>query len=187
MKYFIRAIANAKNKSQRDALCLSSWSCGMPVPAFHSCRFGKDGCLSTRHACFWFPPPSSCSSISMEIKKKDKGRKECLIFLRWKIEKRKQKRRFDLWEIRFPSEMYLIHFPRPISSTKQVKKCFFGCFFTAKWCTKKKKNFCRRRIQTFGRCAPPSECTIFLLSIHSQHPFSPGWHLLLARGWINHT
>lgn len=55
MKYFIRAIANAKNKSQRDALCLSSWSCGMPVPAFHSCRFGKDGCLSTRHTCFWFP------------------------------------------------------------------------------------------------------------------------------------
>lgn len=41
MKYFISSIANAKYKSQGDALCLSSWSCEMPVPALHSFSFGR--------------------------------------------------------------------------------------------------------------------------------------------------
>lgn len=108
MKYFIRAIANAKNKSQRDALCLSSWSCGMPVPAFHSCRFEKDGCLSTRHTCFWFPPPPSSCSISIEIKKRQRKKGT--------LDLSKQKRHFDLWEIWFPSKMYLIPPPTPLAS-----------------------------------------------------------------------
>lgn len=114
MKYFIRAIANAKNKSQRDALCLSSWSCGMPVPAFHSCRFGKDGCLSTRHTCFWFPA-SILLFFNKYRERKDKGRKERLIFPNKRdnliCEKSDSLRRC----------IYYTPLP-PISTTKQVKK-----------------------------------------------------------------
>lgn len=101
LKYFIRAIANAKNKSQRDALCLSSWSCGMPVPAFHSCCFGKDGCLSTRQTCFWSPPPpnppSSCSLISIEIKKRQ--RKKARLDLST-LEDRGAQTKETIWSVR---------------------------------------------------------------------------------------
>lgn len=45
-------MANAKYKSQGEALCLSSWSCGMPVSAPQSLLFGKAGCLFTRRAAF---------------------------------------------------------------------------------------------------------------------------------------
>lgn len=118
-------------------------------------------------------PPSSCSSISMEIKK-DKGRKECLIFLCWKIEKRKQKRRFDLWEIRFPSEMYLIHFPRPIRSTKQVKKCFFGCFLQPNGARKKKKTFAGEEVRPSDAAPLPLNAPYFSCQ------YTPSIHFHLA-------
>lgn len=55
MKYFISSIANAKYKSQGNALCLSSWSCGTPVPVLHSFFSRKAGCLFTRHTAFDSP------------------------------------------------------------------------------------------------------------------------------------
>lgn len=66
MKYFISSIANAKYKSQGDALCLSSWSCGMPVLVLHSVSFGKAPCLFIRHTPF-----DSSSLLFFNIKKKE--------------------------------------------------------------------------------------------------------------------
>lgn len=66
MKYFISSIANAKYKSQGDALCLSSWSCGMPVLMLHSVSFGKAPCLFIRHTPF-----DSSSLLFFNIKKKE--------------------------------------------------------------------------------------------------------------------
>lgn len=84
MKYFISSIANAKYKSQRDALCLSSWSCGMPVPMLHSFFFGKAGCLFTD--TLLLIPPSSYSSISPKNRKRKGKKKNPSIFLHWKTE-----------------------------------------------------------------------------------------------------
>ena len=55
MKYFISSIANAKYKSQGDALCLSNWSWDMPVPVLHSFSSGKAGCLFIRQTAFDSP------------------------------------------------------------------------------------------------------------------------------------
>lgn len=65
MKYFISSIANAKYKSQGDAPCLSSWSCGMPVLVLHSVSFGKAPCLFIRHTPF-----DSSSLLFFNIKKR---------------------------------------------------------------------------------------------------------------------
>lgn len=74
MKYFISSIANAKYKSQGDALCLSSWSCGMPVPVLHSFSFGKAGCLFTRHSAFDSPHPPILQ-YKKNHKKEEEGKK----------------------------------------------------------------------------------------------------------------
>lgn len=81
MKYFISSIANAKYKSQGDALCLSSWSCGMPVPELHSFFFGKAGCLFTRHTAFDTP----ILLFFNKYKKREKIKKT-QSFLHWQIE-----------------------------------------------------------------------------------------------------
>lgn len=105
MKYFISSIANAKYKSQRDALCLSSWSCGMPVPMLHSFFFGKAGCLFTD--TLLLIPPSSYSSISPKNRKRKGKKKETLDLSSLEDRNHEQKRQFDLlmWEIRFSSEI----------------------------------------------------------------------------------
>lgn len=131
-------------------------------------------------------PPSSCSSISTEIKKRQ--RKNEMLDLST-LEDREAKTKEAIWSVRnqIPFWDVFITLPPPHQQHQTSKKMFFCFFFNSQMVHTEKKNFCRRRIQTFGRRAPPSEYAIFLLSIHSQHPFSPGWHLLLARGWINHT
>lgn len=67
-------MANAKYKSQGEALCLSSWSCGMPVSARQSLLFGKAGCLFTRRAAF----DASILRFFSELKKRERdgGREE---------------------------------------------------------------------------------------------------------------
>lgn len=113
MKYFISSIANAKYKSQGDAVCLSSWSCGMPVPVLHGFFFGKGWVFVHKTHCFLIPS-SSYSSISSKKKKKEKKRqKETSVpfFFTLADRNHEQKRQFDLlmWEIRFPSEIYPLH------------------------------------------------------------------------------
>lgn len=84
MKYFISSIANAKYKSQRDAVCLSS--CGVPVPVLHSFLFGKAECLFTRRTVFDSPIlPFFNRKKKKEIEKKEK-KKETSIFSYWQIE-----------------------------------------------------------------------------------------------------
>lgn len=105
MKYFISSIANAKYKSQGDALCLSSWSCGMPVLVLHSVSFGKARCLFIRHTPF-----DSSSLLFFNIKKKEmKKTPQSLIILADR--NHEQKRQFDLlmWEIWILSEIYAMH------------------------------------------------------------------------------
>lgn len=117
MKYFISSIANAKYKSQGDALCLSSWSCGMPVPVLHSFFFGKAGCLFTRHTAFDSPILLSFNKLKKRKGKRRKGKRNLDLFT-LADRNHEQKRQFDLlmWEIRFPSEIY------PMHSRTQVKK-----------------------------------------------------------------
>lgn len=87
MKYFISSIANAKYKSQGDALCLSSWSCGMPVPVLHSFSFGRAGCLFTRHTAFDSPILLFFNiKKSPKKKKKRKKKRNFNLFLHWQIE-----------------------------------------------------------------------------------------------------
>lgn len=87
MKYFISSIANAKYKSQGDAVCLSSWSCGMPVPVLHGFFFGKGWVFVHKTHCFLIPS-SSYSSISSK-KRKEKAKRNLrsfFFFLHWRIE-----------------------------------------------------------------------------------------------------
>lgn len=86
MKYFISSIANAKYKSQGDALCLSSWSCGMPVPVLHSFFFGKAGCLFTRHTAFDSPILLSFNKLKKKEKGREERKKETSISSHWQIE-----------------------------------------------------------------------------------------------------
>lgn len=85
MKYFISSIANAKYKSQRDALCLSSWCYGMPVPMLHSFFFGKAVCLFT-DTLLLIPPILLFFSKSKKQKKKREGEKKTLVVLHRKRE-----------------------------------------------------------------------------------------------------
>lgn len=112
MKYFISSMANAKYKSQGEALCLSSWSCGMPVSALQSLLFGKAGCLFTRRAAF----DASILRFFSELKKRERdggseeGKKKNLNPSSFKKrETTNKKRQFDssVREIRFLSEVYL--------------------------------------------------------------------------------
>lgn len=91
IKYFISSIANAKYKSQGDALCLSSWSCGMPVPVLHSFFLGKAGCLFTRHTAFDSPILLFFNKLKKEKegkkqRKTKKKKSKTSIFLHWQIE-----------------------------------------------------------------------------------------------------
>lgn len=96
-------MANAKYKSQGEALCLSSWSCGMPVSARQSLLFGKAGCLFTRRAAF----DASILRFFSELKKRERDggreedeeerKKKTSIHLHLKREKpRNKKRQFDV-------------------------------------------------------------------------------------------
>ena len=121
MKYFISSIANAKYKSQGDALCLSTWSCGMPVPVLHSFFFGKAGCLFTRHTAFDTP---ILLFFNKYKKREEKRKKKNLDLFTLADRNHEQKRQFDLlmWEIRFPSEIYPMHSRIQVKNGQKKKK-----------------------------------------------------------------
>lgn len=152
MKYFIRAIANAKNKSQRDALCLSSWSCGMPAPAFQLPLRKRWMFVHETHV-LWFPPPPFFNKY--RDKEKTKGEKKT-----WSFQTKE-----TIWSVRNQIPLWDVFNPHPfptISTTKQVKKKKITkikkewILFYCQSVHRNKINF-RKRLRTVRRLAPPTE------------------------------
>lgn len=89
-------------------------------------------------------PPSSCSSISMEIKKRQ--RKKGMLDLSM-LEDREAQTKEAIWSVRNQIPFWDVFntLPPPHQKHQTSKKMFFWSFFTAKWCTKKKKTFAGKK------------------------------------------
>lgn len=118
-------------------------------------------------------PPSSCSSISMEIKKRQ--RKKGMLDLSM-LEDREAQTKEAIWSVRNQIPFWDVFntLPPPHQKHQTSKKMFFWLFFTAKWCTKKKKTFAGEEVRPSDAAPLPLNAPYFSCQ------YTPSIHFHLA-------